>query len=1295
MRTRTSATTCVALILWFVTGVHAKTIYVSLVGANVTPTAPYGSWAESAKSLPVAYSVAVEGDTIILTNGTHYIGYYVNVTNAVTIRGATDNFDDTRVHNDQSLKYGGINTGRSVVFALNNPGAVLAGLSLTGGMAYHPGSYGAGVVISGGGTVTNCHIYYNTICSGGSGVALMSSDALVTHCVINNNGGAATGGGVYATAGTIANCLIRYNLANSGAGIYCNGTSVRVLNCTVVDNESNTSSGAGGMHYVAGAVTNCVYALNRAYFYTGASGNDLSVSSGKWAAFSNNVYRCAFDEAWPLPNDNCITFVPDFTNATNNDYHVGVGSPLVNAGATYDGIAQLDLDMLTRNFNGAPDIGCYECQDASFSAGITARPEHIMQGGSSVLSARAVNAPAGASVAYDWTVTGPGGTFTHTGETFGKTYDVHGYYTVQVVVRDTIGLTQSEPAVRTDYLHVGALTNYVSLSSSSGVAPTPPYNTWATSAKSLRAAYDEAVDGATIILTNGEHIVSPCLIVLKSVAIRGLTGNFADVTVRNNQSSRTNPYTGITADNTQRSSVFALHSENAVLSGISITGGMSYGPSENGVVAGGVIIMSRGGTVTNCRIHANDTSSTGSGVSLYSSKALVTHCVIDGNTCSSSGGKGSAAYVITGTLDNSLIHGNISTKVGPGGVAVGGSNARVVNCTVVDNSSSTTSYAGGLHFYSAGALTNCVFAGNTAVNFVPGSRGTFSYGGTEWTADYSAINYTGNNLIYQRALYTAISNGVTHCAFPCESLPNPNCFTFTPDWADAANNDYHPNEGNFLIDGGILHDGICATDLDNNTRVVNNVPDIGCYECQTVSTFSAEVTAIPEHVMQGGEAVLRARPIQAEPEAVFEYDWTVTGPAISEPITGYGEEFTNRYDKAGYYTVQVVVYDTANGINTGPVVRENYLHIGALTNYVVIADAEGVTPAPPYQTWQTAAKSIHDAYAESLDGATIILSDGEHKLDKVIAVLKAVDIVGQGIDITEIKHVHTDEQDGYPGGSGVVNPCTYLFNVNNAAAKIRRMTLKDGNNRIDSAAASCVNVTGQGGTVEECRMTGNRNNWGGGLGTVSITSSDGRVTRCIIDNNIGPNGAGAKLSAGMLDNCLVISNTADSFYDSARATGIAVIGSGAKVYNCTVADNKSTSTGEKAALYYTAGTVRNCNFANNTCVVTNTATVPAWMTTAPTAFSNNVTYCAYDIAAAVIPGHGNVLWTGDFADAYRLPKGSALKDAGLCIPDWSLSATDLDGNPRVKYVNATGLGFTDIGCYESKYIPSATLFLIK
>lgn len=371
--------------------VFADTAYVSTNGSH---TFPYTNWATAARDVHSALTSCWNGSTIWVSNGTYRIDRELGIDHAITIVG---------VNGRDAVIVDGMNTTRCA--RLSHPGAVLEGLTLFHGYGHD----GGGVLIDKG-CVRRCAIRSNISTNAGGGVRL--EDGSVVDSIIANNtaaGATGCGGGIVmvSTQALVSNCLIISNEApiaggvsisgydpgallkdcavlnnrssSSDAGAICAGVDswyARIENCLIAGNVAESPSWMciGGVNLYQSTMHNCTVAGNTGRnggmrTYGGSIHNTIvfgNVSTDNtqvvnWGTTSTFHHCCS---SQVLPGTNNVAADPLFANTAAGDYHLQSGSPCIDTGTNIDLAA--DLDGIPRPLDGnndgvaIADMGCYE-----------------------------------------------------------------------------------------------------------------------------------------------------------------------------------------------------------------------------------------------------------------------------------------------------------------------------------------------------------------------------------------------------------------------------------------------------------------------------------------------------------------------------------------------------------------------------------------------------------------------------------------------------------------------------------------------------------------------------------------------------------------------------------------------------------------------------------------------------------------------------------------------------------------------------------------------------------------------
>ena len=286
--------------------VMQKVIYVTSA-ANPECAYPYGDLRTAATNLNEALLAAVEGMTVVLDEGTHYVFRTVSIPKGVTVNGAGR--DATTIYAAQPF---------NTVVSINGAGAVLKDVTVAHGRMSESWKYvTSGVAIgTDGGTLADCRV---TDCTAGNvgcmdgAVKITGDNALVARCLVDGNsvergaGWNNSCGGIYATKGRIESCVITNNTGSAynanASGLYLAGTA-KALNCTVLANKMVGGMSGGGVQAkdVDAVVRNCIIDGN-----LNGDGTEANYY-GNGASFS----YCLSSDAAPAGSEGCIVGRPVF-----------------------------------------------------------------------------------------------------------------------------------------------------------------------------------------------------------------------------------------------------------------------------------------------------------------------------------------------------------------------------------------------------------------------------------------------------------------------------------------------------------------------------------------------------------------------------------------------------------------------------------------------------------------------------------------------------------------------------------------------------------------------------------------------------------------------------------------------------------------------------------------------------------------------------------------------------------------------------------------------------------------------
>jgi parallel beta-helix repeat protein len=373
-------------------------------------------------------------------------------------------------------------------------------------------------------------------------------------------------------------------------------------------------------------------------------------------------------------------------------------------------------------------------------------------------------------------------------------------------------------------INASATVLYVDLNSSN---PTPPYADWSTAATSIQDAIDVSTDGDQILVTNGVYQTGGCVIygsltnrvaVTRAVTVQSVNG--PEVTVI--QGEPLTPENGASAR-------CVYLTNNATLSGFTLTNGAAsnMGDWDFEDSGGGVWCEDSSAVVTNCIITGNSAYADGGGAC----GGTLIGCTLTGNSASSSGGgtvsailnhctlSANTAYYGGGadysTLSDCVLSNNTATAGFPSAPvfsraspqqaapASGGGAAwsTLTRCNLTENQADGE--GGGAY---AGALDQCMLTGNTADNS----------GGGANSCTLSNCVLTGNSAVYN-------GGGAAYCEWLANCTLTGNTADNSGGGAYVSTLDNCALTGNSADSGG----GTCYSTLNNCTLTDNSAANGG------------------------------------------------------------------------------------------------------------------------------------------------------------------------------------------------------------------------------------------------------------------------------------------------------------------------------------------------------------------------------------------------------------------------------------------------------------------------------------
>ena len=1068
-----------ALIIVFVflaglSSTFADTHYVNV--SNQFPSTPFTSWDTAATNIQDAIDVASRGDTVLVTNGVYETGGVVleddlanldvvltnriAITKVITVKSVSGP-DSTYIVGRGPL---GESAVRCAYVAKN---AVLSGFTLTNGHTRSSGHF---------------------IKSRSGGGVWCKTGAILTDCVIVGNSASLRGGGIY--QGTLTNCTLTDNsAAEEGGGAH----RARLNNCTLIGNFSSINGGG----VFAGWLTNCLLTANFSSINGGGAYNSSlnnctltgNSSHNGGGTYNSELYNCIvyFNHAVVGPNYQssylqycCTKPLPvgpgnidddprlaDFRHLSANSPCGGAGTNAFANGTDIDGEAWLD----------PPSIGCDEFVSSSATGSLFVSIQAETTNVASGTKIDFVGDIQGHATASVWDF-GDGSAVVSN-----KPYVRHAWTsagTYQVGLK-SFNVAHPEGVAATVTVHV--VEEPVHYVIEGHANPQFPYSSWETAASTMQDAIEASVVGGLVLVTNGVYDTGGM------VVHDGLTNRIA-ITKRVTVSSVSGPANTIIVGRGPLggSAVRCAYvGTNAVLNGFTLTEGHTQS-------AGHGLTEDSGGGIW-CEL-----------------SAVVTNCVISGNTSGSEGGG-----VYDGTLHNCSVIDNTSNAGG------GASRSTLNNCFVTRNFAHHR--GGGVHESS---LTNCTLTGNSATSSGGGAYGSTLKSCIVYFNDAAVdANYESSDLAYS-------------CATPLPvGLGN---IDDDPALADVS----HLSEDSPCIGAG-TSEYTMGTDVDGDLWL--DPPSIGCDEYHASSATGMLFVSI------------QAETTNAASSFVIDFVGDVLGHATSNvwdfgdgsEVVSNNRNVSHRWNLPGTYQVELRAFNLTypEGVAATVLVQivEQPVH------FVIEGHANARFP---YTSWGTAASTIQDgidAASVSAVGALVLVTNGVYDTGGVVARDGLTNRIAVAESI-RVRSVNGPMNTVIVGDSNVrcayIGSSTVLDGFMLTNGHVENTALSGGGGAWCEPSAILTNCVIEdnsadfgggvfGGILNNCTLTANSASSSGG------GASGSTLNNCALTGNFASSYGGG-VSAGTLNNCTLTGN-------SAPFGGGGV--SGCKIKNCIVYFNDS------------------------------------------------------------------------------------------------------------------------------------------
>ena len=356
---------------------------------------PYTNWTSAAHTLQDAVDTADTGDTVLVSNGVYNAGSKVTPggiePNRVTI---TRDILVQSVNGPSNTLIVGVGPiGSSAMRCAYLTTGALSGFTLTNGFSQSGSSVydesGGGVLLNGGGTVSNCVVTGCMAYDCGGGIGILNNGT-VNNCTIAGNtsrsvgvgGGAGTGGGgvLCHNGGTLNNCVIRNNTASksssgggAGGGVDCEQGGT-VNNCFISNNTASANGGGGGVYCTqGGSIRNSTLCNNTS---PGGQGGGILCDSGGATLQNCLLYGNTSADGGGLYSYQGVTVRNcTFAGNSNTTPDNGTGIYLGSGGTVQNCIIVGNLGGGTNIYNPAGGVIGYSCSPGlSGSGNITNNP---------------------------------------------------------------------------------------------------------------------------------------------------------------------------------------------------------------------------------------------------------------------------------------------------------------------------------------------------------------------------------------------------------------------------------------------------------------------------------------------------------------------------------------------------------------------------------------------------------------------------------------------------------------------------------------------------------------------------------------------------------------------------------------------------------------------------------------------------------------------------------------------------------------------------------------------------------
>jgi hypothetical protein len=329
-------------------------------GATGSDSTECRSPAAPCETIGYALTQAGNGDEIRVAQGTYTENLKITQGNTITLRGGYTISGTVWIPAESGATVVNGNRADSTIEIRYESNTTLENITVTGGQGIDDPTFGAGCggfkIQDSDVTIRASSIISNVAAVGDGGAICAAGDSrditlTVEDTIVSDNDGSGRGGALnlYHTTAFLTNVLIYGNTAdhNSVLQVYQAGSHVTFQNCTISD---NTPTGSQAI-YIADPDTLTV--RNSILWNNGQS---IAVGEGEHSCTDCvTVTYSDIEGGWTGTGN--IDADPMFADAASGDYHLGVGSPCIDAG-TPAGAPAADVEGTPRD--AAPDMGAYE-----------------------------------------------------------------------------------------------------------------------------------------------------------------------------------------------------------------------------------------------------------------------------------------------------------------------------------------------------------------------------------------------------------------------------------------------------------------------------------------------------------------------------------------------------------------------------------------------------------------------------------------------------------------------------------------------------------------------------------------------------------------------------------------------------------------------------------------------------------------------------------------------------------------------------------------------------------------------